>query len=139
MKQGRRKVIIPGCVSYSHNRIDKASGGILTSVTKSESPFCVQVEEGWEDNEYILTRHSQFQPPINVLNIYGQQECRVSKDIVERHWNEVLYVMSKLESRNKLLIAIGDANRSVGNASTNNDPKVSFGGEMVLALLDSGK
>ena len=91
---------IPGYVSYSRNRKDKASGGISTSVSNIDAPFCVRVEEGLEDNEFILTRHSQFQPPINVLNLYGQQECRVAREIIERHWNEVLEVVSKVEARN---------------------------------------
>ena len=120
--QGRRKVNIPGFVSYTRNRIDKAYGGISTSVTNSESTFCVRVEEGIDDNEYILTRHSQFEPPINILNIYGQQECRSSKETIERHWNEVLDVISQVEARNESLVIVGDANRLVGDAIPENDP-----------------
>ena len=97
--QKGRKVTIPGYVSYTRNRIDKASGGISTSVIDNDSSTCVRVEEGNGDNEFIVTRHSQFKVPINVVNIYGQQECRMSKDNVERHWNEILEVISRIEGR----------------------------------------
>ena len=55
---GRRKVDIPGYVTYTRNRIDKASGGISTSVIDKDSAKCVRVDEGNDDNEFILTRHS---------------------------------------------------------------------------------
>ena len=55
-----RKIKIPDYVTYTRNRMDKASGGIATSVLKEDSPDCVRVEEGKGDNEFVVTRHSQF-------------------------------------------------------------------------------
>ena len=73
--QGGRKVKLPNYLTYTRNRIGKACGGISTSVINSESSNCVKVDKGKDQNEFILTRHSQFETPINVRNIYGQQEC----------------------------------------------------------------
>ena len=72
--RARRKVKLPGYVSYTRNRIDKASGGISTSVIDDEASCCVRVDEGEGDNEFIVTRHNQFETPIKAVNLYGQQE-----------------------------------------------------------------
>ena len=76
---------------------------------------------------------------MNVLNIYGQQECRIHKDTIEKHWNELLEVISQVEARQELLVIIGDANRAVGNVIPLNDTKVSYGGQMIRTLLDTDK
>ena len=46
-------------MTYTRSRKDKAFGGISTSVINDDSSHCVRVEEGIDDNEYIMTRHSQ--------------------------------------------------------------------------------
>ena len=33
-----------------------------------------------------LSRHSQFENAINVINIYGSQECRTSKEKIQDNW-----------------------------------------------------
>ena len=88
--------------TYNRNRINKACGGISTSVAIKDAHDCVRLEEGKDANEYILTRHSQFEKPINVLNIYGNQECRMSNDEIDKQWNEILEIISSVEARNEL-------------------------------------
>ena len=39
--------------------------------------------------EYIVTRHSQFTPAINVLNFYGPQEKRAGKPFLDEIWEEI--------------------------------------------------
>ena len=53
-----RKVILSGYTSYSRNRVDKASGGIATSVLESDSPNCLRVEEGINQNEFLVIPNS---------------------------------------------------------------------------------
>ena len=132
-----RKVELQNYVSYTRNRNDKAAGGISTSILDEEAAFCVGIDEGKESNEFIVTRHDQFVTPINVINFYGQQECRTSKDIIEKHWNEVEEVMSKAESRQEWVLFVGDANRHLGKVIPGNDEKVSFGGTLVQEFLET--
>ena len=37
-------------------------------------------KEGENDDEFLITRHSQFATPINVVNIYGEQKGRSTND-----------------------------------------------------------
>ena len=91
--------MIPGYTTYSRNRKDRASGGIATSVAEEDSSNCVRVEEGNEDNEFIVTVHCHFETPINVINIYRHQECHMSREKIEKHWNEILDVVEKISAR----------------------------------------
>ena len=70
----------------------------------------IKVEKGVGNNENSVTRHDQFKVPINLINFYGQQECRHPKDYIEGHWNEILAVISKFEARNEMVVLAGDAN-----------------------------
>ena len=47
-------------MTYTRNRVDKHAGGISTSVAIEDAGNSVRVDEGKKDNEFILTRHSQF-------------------------------------------------------------------------------
>ena len=135
--QSGRKVQLPGYITYTRNRSDKNAGGISTSVKDIDAPSSVRVEEGRDENEYIVTRHSQFEPPINVINVYGQQEARMSKESVEKHWKELLEEISKIEARNELLVLCGDFNRHLGSIVPLNSPKVSYGGELVVNFIET--
>ena len=66
--QAGRKMDLQGYTSYTRNRTERISGGISTSVANSESEYCVRVDEGIGRNEFLVTRHSQFVTPINVIN-----------------------------------------------------------------------
>ena len=48
------------------------------------------VSEGTEDNEYIVTRYSQFVTPVNIILVYGDQESRSKVEDVERKWGEIV-------------------------------------------------
>ena len=79
----------------------------------------------------------QFTTPINIINYYGEQECRSSKADVEERWN-----ISNIERTGEEIIFIGDTNKLLGdgkNGVKNNNPKVSFGGKLIHTLLETGK
>ena len=63
-----RKVVIPDYLTYTRNRVDKACGGIATSIKLSDAHNVVRIDEGKEDNEFIVTRHGQIDSPINIIN-----------------------------------------------------------------------
>ena len=100
----------------------------------------MKVFEGENDNEMLITRHSQFSTPINILNIYGEQENRTSKEIIQDKWSKVLNEVSKVEAKEELLVIFGDMNKHIGNLVEGNErDKISFGGQLIKDLIDTGK
>ena len=64
-------------------------------------------------------------------------------DIVEigEKWARLIKVMKDIENRGEEVILIGDQNKMIGNVESgiqNNNPKVNFGGKLVLELLAGG-
>ena len=96
------KMKIPGYVSYNKNRKEKSHGGIATSIIEGEAAECLKITEGNDNNEFLITRHAQFIPPINVINVYSEQENRTASDIIKEHWNEVLEEIIKLKLSGKI-------------------------------------
>ena len=102
----------------------------------------VRVAEGREGNEYIITRLDHISPPINIINIYGDQE-KADKEIgrkekVLESWNRLLQDLKEIESRKEHLLILGDLNRKVGTGILGiegNNPNISFGGQLVRDLL----
>ena len=49
------------------------------SVHDSHIDNVLKIAEGQENDELIVTRHSQFDPPINIINVYGRdlQESKI--------------------------------------------------------------
>ena len=94
---------------------------------------------GVENNEFIITRHSQFSTAINVINIYGNQECRSSREEIVKNWNDIVEEIRKIEAKSERLVLVGDFNRKVGDIIEGNDAKVSFGGSLVRQFLEDGK
>ena len=83
-------------------------GGVATVLRNDEKLSAIKVDEGLDKDEFILTRHGQFSPPINILNIYGEIESRSNKYEIEERWNQILAIVSSIESRNEALVLIGD-------------------------------
>ena len=76
--RGKKKIFIPGFKSYCKNRQNHDGGGIATCVKDIHSKDTLRIFEGNDENEIIITRHSQFQFVINVINIYGCQKSRTT-------------------------------------------------------------
>ena len=53
------------------------------------------------DDEYLITRHFNLKPPLNVINVYGEQENRVSKTEVQDKWGRLLDELNKIEMRSE--------------------------------------
>ena len=97
----------------------------------------MKVAEGENDEEFIITKHTQFEPPINVINIYGQQECRSSKEDIKRRWQSVLNEVYKIESQGELLVIAGDMNKHL-KVESNKNSKTSFGGRLIEEFIETG-
>ena len=143
--KGKRKVIVPNYFSYCKNH-DKHMGGVATLVSQSLRPHTVRVAEGRKGDEYIITRLDHISPPINIINIYGDQE-KADKEIgrkekVLESWNRLLQDLKEIESRKEHLLILGDLNRKVGTGILGiegNNPNISFGGQLVRDLLATSK
>ena len=132
------KANIPGYSSYSRNRKDKSQGGIVTSVRDDESIDCLKVTEGQDCNEFIITRHSKFQTPINVINLYSCQENRTAVNVIRDQWQEIVEEVVKIEAKKENLIIIGDFNKHVGDIIEGNHSKITEGGRLIRELLNNG-
>ena len=86
---GNKKPQLLGFYSYTRNRPDKSMGGVATCVSNKELGNTVSMKYGQGNQEYIITRHGQFTKPINIINIYGEQENRTGNDEVENNWNNL--------------------------------------------------
>ena len=116
--------------SYYKNRI-KAKGGVATVVANHLRPNTVKVAKGREGDEYIITSIDHVLPPVNIINIYGQQGRRTAKDEILAGWMRLREDLSRIESCGEGVLFIGDMNRAVGSdvlGVVGNHDKVSYGG-----------
>ena len=140
--RGKKKCSINGYNTYTRNRQKQSMGGIATGIRKDESKFVLKVEEGENDDEFIITRHSQFLKPINIINCYGEQEGRNSNNEIEERFLKICAHLKNIEDRNEEAIFLGDMNKLVGNGPLGikgNNPKVTFGGKLIHNLLKTEK
>ena len=110
-----KKLNLPGYVSYNRNRQTEAMGGVATCVRNDEKVHALKTDEGEDKDEFIVTRHSQFYPAVNVVNIYGEIESRNSRSDIEARWNRIMEIVSRIKSRNEWVLIIGDLNKAIGN------------------------
>ena len=137
-----QKPQIENFVGFSRNRKNQAMGGVATLVHEKYKDKCVRVTEGIDDDEYIITRHSNFSVPLNIINIYGEQEGRTSKKEIEERWSRVLQEIEIIEKRHEFLLLLGDMNKHISNDELGiegNHDKLSFGGQLIRGLLANGK
>ena len=141
--KNRLKMSLSNYKSFNRNRCDGQSmGGISTSVLNEEKMYAIKATEGIDKDEYIITRHSHFYNPVNVVNIYGEQESRVKEVDIENRWARIYEEVLKIQNRKEACIILGDLNKHIGNDDLgvkDNHPKISFGGELVRALLSEGE
>ena len=83
--KGNRKVKIPKYFSFTKNR-EKAKGGVATVVKDNLKNNTIKVDEGRDGDEYIITRYDHVKPAMNIVNIYGKQEGRSTKENIKKSW-----------------------------------------------------
>ena len=105
---------------------------------ENERLHTLKLTEGDDDLEMIVTRHSQFQTPINIINLYGAVESRSTNEKINERWNRVREQVTRIEGSGELVVIIGDLNAHVGNMIEGNDMKVSHGGKLVKEFVESG-
>ena len=129
--KGKRNVKIKDFFfSFAKNR-EKIKGGVETVIANYLKPHTVKVTEGKEGDVYIITRLGHVVPAVNIINIYGHQESRMTKDEITESWFRLCKDLEEIETKGETLLIIGDLNRAMGSDQggvTGNHEKVSYGG-----------
>ena len=139
--RGENKVHIKGYNCFSKNRKDMAGGGICSAVVGSLKEQTVRVVEGGEEDEWQAVRLNHIRPAITIINVYGEQEGRSSKDEVRAKWGRLLKVLEEARLRGDHCLLVGDMNKQVGNdhlGVPGNHPEVTPGGQLIRDLVESG-
>ena len=137
--KNNKKLNIEGYVTFNRNRQNVNGGGVATSVSQEDSNHTLKVKDGPENDEYIITRHSQFNVPINIVNVYGETENRTKNSVVEDRWYRIVTELKKIEFKGEFAMLIGDMNKHVGDIIKGNHTKISFGGQLIRELLKTKK
>ena len=77
--------------------------------------------------------------PINIVNVYGQQEGTSSKDDILSRWENIMKELIKIEAKEEYAIILGDINSHVGDIIEGNDNEISIGEHLIRNLLLSEK
>ena len=123
--------------SFSKNQ-EKVKGGVATVIANYLKPETVKVTEGKEGDEYIISRLDHVIPAINIVNIYGQQESRTSKDEITASWLRLQKDLEEIEEKGQGVLILGDLNRAIGSDQwgvTNNKSNVSHGGQHIREMI----
>ena len=137
--KNNKKLNIEGYVTYNRNRQNINGGGVATSISQEDSNYALKVKDGPDNDEYIITRHSQFSVPINIVNVYGETENRTKTSDVEDRWYRIVTELKKIEYKGECAVLIGDMNKHVGDIIEGNHTKITFGGQLIRELLNTKK
>ena len=98
----------------------------------------MKVAEGTDEDEYIITRIDKTIPAVNIVNIYGTQESRSTKDDIDKSWYNLMKDIKDIEGRKEAVIILGDMNRHVGSGEygiQGNKNYISYGGQYIRKLI----
>ena len=140
--QGKNKVIIPGYLTFTKNRLLKSMGGVSVSVGNYMRQNAVKVKEGIDDDEYVIVRVDKFRFPINVLSYYGEQESRNTNGKILEKWDRFKKDLDNIKLKGEAALIIGDFNKLVGCDEfgvEGNNPDITYGGKLVRELIKSGE
>ena len=135
--KGNLKVKVPGYFSYNKNR-DKHKGGVATVIANHLVHNTMKVAEGTDEDEYIITRIDKTIPAVNIVNIYGTQESRSTKDDIDKSWYNLMKDIKDIEGRKEAVIILGDMNRHVRSGEygiQGNKNYISYGGQYIRKLI----
>ena len=136
-----QKPKIENYVSFNRNRSKQIMGGVATFVRDQDKDNFVKIFEGIANDELLITRHSNFISPVNIINCYGEQESRYSNCEVEERWARLLKEIKKIEMRKESLCLIGDMNKHIGADDlgvSGNHEKITHRGQLIRDFLSSG-
>ena len=87
---------------------------MCTAVKNDLKPHTVEISEGIDEDEYLVTRIDKVRPAINIINVYGGQESRMEKPEVLESWGRLKNELDEIKQRDESVIFLGDLNRAIG-------------------------
>ena len=57
-------------------------GGVCTAIRNNLKPHAVNIKEGKDEDEYLVTRLDNVKPALNIVNVYGGQESRMDNKVI---------------------------------------------------------
>ena len=136
--RGNNKFTLEGFKTFFRNRKEGNMGGIATAVKEKYSMNTLKVSEGTTE-EYLVTRHGQYDPAINVINLYGAKESCQTIEEIREGWEAVLQEVIKIEAKKESAIIIGDLNRHISDdLIKENHKKSSVAGKLLLEFVANG-
>ena len=140
---GTNKIKIKNYHTNVRNRKDlKRMGGVAIAVHNHIKSHAIKVKEGEEKDEFLITRLDNINPPLNIINVYGGIEERMDRQEVLENWGRIKSEIDKIGERNEFCLLIGDLNRAIGARRLGipgNKKRISYGGKMILELLETGE
>ena len=73
------KFKLEGFKWFTRNRQNAAMGGITKAGSEKHVGHSLKIGER-KNYEYLITQHSDFVPALNIINLYGKQESRQTKE-----------------------------------------------------------
>ena len=138
----KNKIFMKSYISFCRNRNSgQKMGGIATCVKEEMKEHAVLVKEGENNDEFHIVRLDCYNPPLNIVNCYGEQEHRLSQEETEARWARMVREMEVIRTNGEHCLLVSDANKHIGNDELGvhgNHPFISRGGHMVRALLSTG-
>ena len=86
---------------------DGKGGGISTSVRQELKEQLILAGEVQGDDEYQVVRLDCYNPPLNIINSYGEQKM-VGKEEQEERWGRLRKEMEGIRERGELCVLVGD-------------------------------
>ena len=136
---GNNRIKVKNYFSFQRNRKGvKTMGGVATLVSNNVKQYAVKVREGEDTDEYLVTRLNHVVPAVNIINVYGGIEGRMSKQEVMESWTRLNKEITDIKERQEGLVLIGDMNRAIGSDNLGvegNHSSISYGGGLLRELL----
>ena len=138
--RNRNKVKIDFYISFCKNRQSSIMGEVSTSVKDHLKNHTVNVKEGADNDEWVITRLDHCSPPLCIVNVYGEQEGRTSRDDLLERWTRLRKDLNSIRERGEMCLLLGDLNKHIGSdhlGVAGNHKKVTYGGQLVRELLNT--
>ena len=116
-------------------------GGVSINVDEKNEAFSVKTKAGQDNDKFIVVKNNRFDPPINVMSIYGETESRSTKADINERWNRVMTVIYEILNKKEDIVVLGDINKKIGNDELGvkgNHPEILVGGHLVRSLISAG-
>ena len=135
---GSSNIRIPGYVNYFRNRESKSKGGISVYVKDKWANWCMKLESGDGDNEFMVVKIEAFNPAIVVVVYYGVIENRTPTAKVLQMQGELFNTIKEYADQGMSIQWAGDFNNHIGKAHglTLNTSDESTGGRNLVRFVE---